>query len=233
MIYALIACAVLLTIIFIVIRCLKGGFFALFTKTLASIAFVLVALISSYSKGLNLVFVFIILGLIFGLIGDVVLDLKVIYKQDNDVYLNAGFASFAIGHIMYFIAIILYSNSIFLADVKTFYLICAGIGIAGLVTLFIGLFGEKLLKLSFGKFKLQVIGYTFILSFMSAFSILVSTYISIFFIFAIGITLIFVSDLVLSLQYFGGKQNSKLLITLNHAIYYLGQIAIATSIFFI
>ena len=68
---------------------------------------------------------------------------------------------------------------------------------------------------------------------MSAFSILIGCFSPKFLIFAAGITLIFVSDLILSLQYFGGKQDSPVLTALNHAIYYLGQITIATMLYFI
>ena len=231
--YLLLSIVIAIAVIFIIVRTIKGGIFGLFTKTTASFAFVSLALVGAYKSGLNMVAAFIIMGLIFGMLGDIALDLKIIYKQHERPYLNAGMLSFGLGHIMYMIATILYANSLFTNDIKTFYLILVGVGIAGIITILITLLGESLLKLYFGDFKYQSYAYTFILSFMSAFSIAVATYNAIFLIFAIGIVLIFVSDLILSMQYFGGKQNSKLFTILNHAIYYAGQISIAFSIFFI
>ena len=107
------------------------------------------------------------------------------------------------------------------------------IGVGCIITIIIACFGEKLLKLNFGDYRYQTYAYTFILSFMSVFSVAVACFKPVFLIFALGIVFIFLSDLVLSKQYFGGKQDCKVLTTLNHAIYYAGQIAIAFSLFFI
>ena len=231
--YALLSVAIVLTIIFIVVRIKKGGLLGLFTKTTASLAFVATALVGAYSAGLKLVSLFVLLGLIFGLIGDIVLDLKIIYKSQQSQYLNAGMLSFGLGHIMYMVATILYSNNLFFKDINTFYIILVGFGFAGIVTVLIAILAKPVLKIDFGNFKYQSLAYTFILSFMSAFSVIVGFFSPIFLIFALGIIFIFISDLILSLQYFGGKQDSKLLTILNHAIYYIGQIAIAFSLFYI
>lgn len=233
MFYALLATCLVLMATFIVVRVKFGGVSGLLTKTLASFAFLVLAIFGSFVHGLTLIAVFIILGLIFGFIGDIVLDLKVIYKQHESIYLNAGMLSFGLGHVMYLVATVLFANALFLPDIKTLYYAMIAFGIAGVISIVIALFGEKMLKLNFGKFKIQTVAYTFILSFMSAFSLLVACYAPTFFIFAGGITFIFISDLVLSKQYFGGMQDNGLLTTLNHAVYYLGQIAIASSLFFI
>lgn len=231
--YLLLAITIALAVTFVIVRVLKGGIWGLFTKTTASLAFVALGLVGAYKKGLTMVASFILLGLIFGMLGDIVLDLKKIYKNDEKPYLNAGMLSFGLGHIMYMIATILYSNSLFKYDIKTLYLAMVGIGIGGIITIFIACFGEKLLKLNFGDYRYQSYVYTFILSFMSIFSVAVACYKPIFLIFALGIVFIFLSDLVLSKQYFGGEQDNNLLTTLNHTIYYAGQIAIAFSLFFI
>lgn len=231
--FALLSLAIILAVIFIVARVKRGGLLGLFTKTTASFAFVALALVGAYSTGLKLVSLFIIIGLIFGMIGDIVLDLKIIYNNHQSQYLNVGMLSFGLGHIMYMIATILYSNNLFPKDINTFYIILVGFGFAGIVTLLIAILAKPTLKIDFGNFKYQSLAYTFILSFMSAFSVIVGFFLPIFLIFALGIVFIFISDLILSLQYFGGKQNSKILTILNHAIYYTGQIAIAFSLFYI
>lgn len=231
--FALLSVAIVLAVVFIIVRVVKGGIWGLFTKTTASLAFVVLALFGAYVSGLNLIAIFIIIGLMFGLIGDIILDLKIIYKQESDAYLNAGMLSFALGHFMYLVATVLFANKILINDIKTLYLAVIAFGIAGIITIAISLLEKPVLKLDFGKFRLQSLGYTFILSFMSAFSIAVAIFNNMFFIFAVGVLLIFISDLILSLQYFGAKQENKILTILNHSIYYLGQIAIAFSLFFI
>lgn len=230
--YVLLGVAVALMIMFMAIRVTKGGISGLLSKTLASLAFVALALVGAYYSGFNLVSLFIILGLIFGMIGDIVLDLKIVYKNDEKSYLNAGMLSFGLGHVMYFVATILYALNI-VDSTKLLYLALIGVAFALLVTIFIGVFGKSLLKLDFGEFKIQSLAYSFILSFMSAFSVAVAVFKPIFLIFALGIVFIFLSDLVLSMQYFGGKQDSKFLTIVNHSVYYLGQIAIAFSLLFI
>ncbi|MBE7082104.1 MAG: hypothetical protein E7378_00270 [Clostridiales bacterium] len=233
MMYGFGALAIILAIVFIYVRCKKGGIAGLLTKTTASFAFVFLGLIGTLASGLTEISLFIILGLICGLIGDILLDLKVMEQKNYKPFLNAGIASFLIGHIFYFIATVIYANVLFAFDIKTFYIILIAIAIAVVVTLFIVLYGAKLLKLNFGEFKIQSYAYTFVLSFMTAFSIGVAFYNVIFFVFAAGITLIFASDIILSKQYFGDKKDSKLFTILNHAIYYAGQILIACSLFLI
>lgn len=231
--YILGVVAVLLTALFIVLRVTRGGVIALYAKTIASVAFLGLGLYGTYQHGMNLVSIFIILGLLCGLLGDIVLDLKVVYNQDEDMHLNAGMTCFGVGHFCYFVALFSYVANNILVSNKNLALILISAGIALLITLSIMLFAKPLLKLDFRNFKVQTALYTFALSFMTAYSIAVGTILTNVLIFASGLFLIFASDLILSNQYFGGKQNSKLLTTLNHAIYYLGQITIAVMIFFL
>ena len=67
---------------------------------------------------------------------------------------------------------------------------------------------------------------------MVGFSIYLAVLAQEFIIFAGGIILIFLSDLVLSQNYFlEGKENDKFLIIVNHALYYAGQILMATFLY--
>ena len=88
---------------------------------------------------------------------------------------------------------------------------------------------SPLMKLDFGKFKWQSAAYSFVLTFVMLYAITCAVLTPSFWLIALGLSLIFVSDLILSTMYFGGKENDKLLCILNHAVYYLGQIAIALS----
>lgn len=230
--YILGAVAVLLTAIFIFVRVTKGGLLGVYTKTLASVGFMALGVFALTQNITTTASLFIIIGMLFGLIGDIVLDLKVVYKNDNDSHLNAGMTSFFLGHIMYFIALTLTLNNYGLGG-KVMPGILIAAGIAGLLTIGIMYSAKPLLQLEFGNFKIQTAAYTFVLTFMTAYAFYAGIYASYLLIFAVGLLLFFLSDLVLSNQYFGGKADSKILTIINHALYYLAQITIAVMLYFI
>ena len=226
--YICLGFAVLSLILFLVVRLTTGGAYGIITKALASFAFVLLAMMGLNHSGANTYAVCIVLGLVCGLVGDIILDNKVVYKQHENIFLNAGMLSFGVGHLFYFIATVILFSMVNAPS----YLIY--IALAGSVLISSTIFClSKPLGLSFGKFFLQSLSYTLILSFMSIYSVMLACYNANAIIFAIGICLIFVSDLVLSMQYFGGKADSKFLTFANHLIYYAGQILIASVLFFI
>lgn len=216
--------------VFIVTRVKVGKVWGMLTKTIASFMFVLYGLFSlaqiSYFKPLAIVFV--ILGLILGLLGDVLLDLKGTYKEHEAIYLNGGMLCFGLGHVCYLLGAIFVALNV----VNMLWPVVVGIVAACVLTPIIYIISKFLLKLNFGKFLWQTLAYTFMLVFMVGFSIFMATQVPQFIIFAGGIVLIFLSDLVLSQNYFAyGKQDDKFLITINHAIYYAGQILMATFLY--
>lgn len=232
--YVLGGLSVLSVVLFLIVRVLKGGALGVVTKAFASFTFMALAIVGALKNGFDTVGALIILGLLCGLIGDIVLDNKVVYKEHQDIYLNSGMASFGIGHIFYFIAatlVMVSLNDPQSAGISTSTVnILIALGISVVLTTGIMLM-SKPMKLNFGKFFYQTLAYTLILTFMSAYSVILAIAVPAMWSFAVGICLIFVSDLILSTQYFGGQQDNKLFIILNHAIYYLGQIAIAVSLF--
>ena len=231
--YILGGLSLLSVVLFLVVRVTKGGPLGIVTKAFASFTFMALAIVGALKNGFDTMGALIILGLLCGLIGDIVLDNKVVYKEHNDIYLNSGMLSFGVGHIFYFIAatlvmVTLNKEGQAISTSTVNFLIALGISIVlstGIMLL------SKPLKLNFGKFFYQTLAYTLILTFMSAYSVILAIAVPALWSFALGICLIFLSDLILSNQYFGGQQDNKLFIILNHAIYYLGQIAIAVSLF--
>ncbi len=220
--------AVLTAGLFILIRVTKGGTWGIVLKTLASFCFVLYGLLSYtqitwFSKGS----IFIIVGLLCGLIGDIILDLKYVYRESNDIYLNTGMLAFGVGHIFYFVGTVLISESV----VKLWLPIVVALSIAAVLTPVIYFVSKRLMGLDYGKFAWQSMIYCFILTFMSAFTIYLACLQLEFLILAAGVTMILLSDLVLSTQYFGGKVDDKFCTIVNHAVYYAGQILIATFLY--
>ena len=226
--YIFASIAVIMTIIFCIVRTTVGGAYGIVTKALASLSFIALGLVGMNQTGATTYSLFVLLGLVCGLIGDIVLDNKVVYPDHANVYLNAGMASFGVGHLFYFVA----ASTLAIQIEKSGILLVIAIGFALIATFGI-MMASKPMKLEFGKFFYQTLAYTAILTFMTAYSIGLAICIPNMWTFAVGITLILLSDLVLSTQYFGGKQDSKLLTWINHVIYYLGQIAIAVSLFLV
>ena len=199
----LIVGCVALMMLFICVRTIRGGVWGVATKALASVAFVSAGIIA--------------LGVNGGELGGAL-----------DFYLNCGMLSFGLGHIAFAFGISLLSSP----ESNLLKCILISLAIAIVAATLIMLMGKPM-KLNFGKFFFQSFGYAIALVFMSAYSIALSLNLKIMFIAAVGFVLFLLSDLVLSTQYFGGKQNSKPLIVVNHALYYLAQISIVAFLLFL
>lgn len=239
LIFGLIIC-VLATSIFISVRVNKGELAGVFSKTVASFCFIAFALLLLAQKvNLNTYSIYgvvcLVLGLVLGLIGDILLDLKVVYPFHKDKYLYAGMTSFLVGHIFYIISMILFSyNEInfFANHLLPFFLVIVG---AAILTVITWLVSTKVLKLNYDRFSAFVNIYTFVLIFTTLLSLYIACVVSTIpmYVLTIGFILFLASDLVLSMQYFGGKLMDKKLIIINHALYYLAQIIIAMFVYFI
>lgn len=239
LIFGLIIC-VLATSIFISVRVNKGELAGVFSKTVASFCFIAFALLLLAQKvNLNTYSIYgvvcLVLGLVLGLIGDILLDLKVVYPFHKDKYLYAGMTSFLVGHIFFIISMILFSyNEInfFANHLLPFFLVIVGTAILTVIT---WLVSTKVLKLNYDRFSAFVNIYTFVLIFTTLLSLYIACVVSTIpmYVLTIGFVLFLASDLVLSMQYFGGKLMDKKLIIINHALYYLAQIIIAMFVYFI
>ena len=223
--YILLGLCVVSMLAFIVVRVKVGGHMGLMLKTLASVIFVISGVITlATTTADRLIISMVVIGLIMGMLGDILLDLKVIY-DNNKYYLNSGMLSFGIGHIFYFIAFTLVATE--LGITLTLPIVLSAV-IAIVLTIAITL-SSKNMKLDFGKYLWQTVSYTFILSFMSVYTLILGIN-GMSFIPFIGLLLFFASDIVLSFQYFGGKIASKPLIAINHLLYYLAQITLVLAI---
>ena len=134
----LIVLASLFTGLFLFARVTKGGLYGLLTKIVASLGFMAIAICGAVLYFPCVSSLFIVFGLLFGLVGDIVLDLKVIYKEHNDVYLNAGMLSFGLGHVCYFVALFTYvSNHIMYksSSLPMYIPILVGVGVAVILSL--------------------------------------------------------------------------------------------------
>ena len=230
MVYLFLALGIVSLIVFLVLRDNKGSAIAITFKTLTSVFFIATAIAAFYTNFRQSAFsienidMFLLFlgGLIFGLIGDILLDCKILYPQDDAPYTYAGMASFAVGHVLYISAIAMYFGGF------NWWGFLVGIVLAAAfmcVSIFV-------MKMDFGKYLIPTILYSVLLiGFMcQSFCACINDGWS-------GVTvLIFVasivfllSDVVLSMTYFEGK-DSKAMIIVNHVLYYAAQFMLAMSL---
>ena len=196
---------------------------AVFIKTAVSVLFVAVAVTARSSDVLA---IFVVLGLLFGLLGDIWLDLKYVFPDHDSAFTYAGFTVFGIGHILYVAGLITqYGAGRFLW--ASFALAAVA---AGLISVL-----EKPMKLVYGHMKPVVLLYGFMLFstvFVSGGLLLIHGDVALWLIF-VGSALFAISDLILSGTYFGkGKERPVDLIS-NYLFYYTGQFLIAYALSFL
>jgi len=232
MIYAFsVACVVgaLTLCVFLRERVKNGpGAKAVILKAQVSVLFIIAWAILAVSK-MSPYALFIGIGLVFGLLGDIWLDLKFCCRDgEEDIFTTMGFASFAVGHVMFVAAIA--------TGVSSFKLIAAlpalGVAVVAACAVY---FGEKLMKLNYGRYKLISTGYGALMFFMAAFALFSAVFAGInenkhLVMLFIGGVFFIASDLILSGTYFGEGKNRPVDVITNHAAYYLAQYIIAATL---
>jgi len=162
------------------------------------------------------------LGLVLGLIGDLILEVQYFHKNQKNEQITMGMIAFGLGHIFYILALSSYYAF-------SYWALFVGILMVGIVYI-----GSKFMKIEFKSLAMMSYLYTFIIFTMVGLSVIV--YINDLgqasLIFMLGTILFGVSDLLLAPIYFKAEK-SKLFIVGNLATYYLGQLLIALSIIFI
>lgn len=227
--YLFAGASLIFCILFCWFRAHKPTVYSLALKTTASLCFILSGIFAINSVGSTNINLLLLVGLVFGMVGDILLDLKIMYPEQSDQYFKVGTFSFAIGHFFYFLSAVLFNcNTI---PTNLVWNILISFGVAIILTLAIILSSKKL-GLNFGKMLWIVIMYSLILTFMVSMSVSIAIFVPSFWMFAVGMILFFLSDLVLSMQYFGGKGHASL-IYINHILYYSAQILLAISILFL
>lgn len=234
--YVLLVLGIISCVLFNAVRVKEGGVKALLLKALTSSLFVGCAVaaaghhigVNSDKYGFSM---FVIIGLVFGLMGDIWLDLKWIYPKDNDIFTFAGFGSFMIGHILFLSGLFTYYVDFSQVLYIVIPVILALILAVGTLVI------EKPMKMVYGKFKTITAIYGFVLAFMTFMSgslaIMYSFECMTLNFMFIGGVFFLISDLILSGTYFGEGKRRPVDIITNHASYYAAQFLIAASLMFI
>ena len=218
----------LIAIGFSIIRTGDNPFMTVATKTLASMGFVTFAIFASIIAGTKFTAsnACLILGTVWGLIGDIVLD--VYYSINNKNCLIMGFISFGIGHIFYVLSLVSIMSSFNSPLALSNYLYAILLAAIITVTMY---FVCKILKLKTQNVVVVTNIYTFMLCFTVVLSWITTILNTATLPFSIGLTLFLLSDLVLSHIYFGSKRKSNVFQIINHMLYYVAQLLIVCTLF--
>ncbi|MDD6021100.1 MAG: lysoplasmalogenase [Acutalibacteraceae bacterium] len=170
----------------------------------------------------------VLIGLVFGMLGDIYLDQKWVYPNDEKKYLYAGFITFAIGHIFYITALAVK------AQLKFVYVLLGAC--VGLLVVIVNIFIEKFTTQNFGEYRFIVMLYSLLVGTTPGVA-LVATIMThgepAFIVFLIGAVFFLLSDIVLSPMYFSKGKNTPVNFVINHVTYYIGQYMFALSIIFL
>lgn len=197
-------------------------------KSVSSLCYLLTAVFALLSNSDAYIYgSLIIFGGALGLVGDILLDLKGIYKQDEKSYLNGGFIFFLIGHIFYTSAVV-YS-----IRMKVWLVVlCA---IISIVISAVNVLSANIMKVHYGAYRKIVFVYVAFLVMTMIVSIaatIVAEFSKSYLIMAIGAVLFTVSDAILSNTFFGRNKDGSIHMFFNHLFYYAGQYLIAASVMF-
>ncbi|MBO7676253.1 MAG: lysoplasmalogenase [Erysipelotrichaceae bacterium] len=161
-----------------------------------------------------------LIGLIFGMIGDILLNLRYVFPKNGQKIFLVGILAFLIGHILYLVALIPSAQHLWI------FVALGAIAAAGLLAY---IFKTMEVKKAFKIFGVFYLGAVFIMcSIAIGIAIFAPSPRSI--VYAIGAILFTASDVVLIFNTFSGVTRFSLRIT-NLSLYYLGQMLIACSMF--
>lgn len=225
----------ILLVVYIVEKIKARSLKAVLIKSVVSVLFLAVGAtawyLSARGGSLSVTGVFVLLGLLCGLLGDIWLDLKYVFPDRDDAFTYAGMAAFSVGHVLYLIGLL----AKFAPAGKPLYVILPFVLAAGASGF--NLLLEKPMKLHYGKMKPVVFVYGVLLFSALAMSGSLAmsrgfgeTTLNLFF---AGTILFAVSDVILSGTYWGQGKDRPIDLALNYLTYYPAQYLIAVSLLYL
>ncbi len=224
------ACGAAFLAAYIAKCCKKRSVSGIFIKSLVSVFYLITGAVAILVAPQNYIYgLLIIIGGVFGLLGDIFLDQKYTHLDYKDTYLTMGFASFGIGHLFYIVALWKFAG----LELKDIWLPVLTATAIPAVNLFL----PKLFGQDFGKFKGIATLYAVVLSFTvgSAIMAFIKAGFTGYLMFVVAGVSFLASDLVLSAMYFTvtKDKNTPARFIINIITYYLAQYLIAASAAFI
>lgn len=186
-------------------------------KGTAAACFVLIGIIGYMTRTNDSFGMKIVIGLIFGMLGDILLNLRfVVGEEKGQKVFLIGIVSFLIGHILYLAALI---------PLAAHTAVCVLIGAILAAMLLAYIFNTMEVKKAFKIFGVFYLGAVIIMTVM-AMDVAISVQTGRSIEYAIGAVLFMVSDIVLIFNTFSGTTRFSMRIA-NLSLYYIGQLLIA------
>lgn len=196
---------------------------AVILKGLAALLFCVIGTAAFLGASVNRGFAkLVVIGLYCGMLGDILLNLRFVFPKLGQKIFLLGVAAFLSGHILYLCAIVPLSRNLML---------CLGVGVVLAAALLAWIFKTLTVKLAFKIFGVLYIGAIVLMTAVAVGNVISSSGAAAW-MHAVGAALFTLSDIVLIFNTFGKEQKFSLRIT-NLSLYYLGQLLIASSLFFI
>lgn len=195
---------------------------AVILKGLASLMFVLLGYWCSKATGNTEFNALVKTGLILGLIADILLNLRFVFKTKGKIVFLVGILVFLSGHILYLCALIPTVNNV---------LIPLLIGMILTAIIIKWIFTQIEAAKAFKIFGIFYIGAIVIMNCFAFANLIQDPSNMRYIIFRIGAVSFLISDIVLILNTFGKETKFVLRIT-NLSLYYVGQLLIAFSLLF-
>ena len=167
----------------------------------------------------------VVIGLIFGAIGDVLLNLRALAGSAGQKVFMAGIAAFLTGHLLYIAALLSRGADALWIGVP----VCAALSVA-LLPFFILKRIEVTGKLK--TFGIVYVALVFLMAGCAAGLLILKPFNTGHLLFTIGAALFALSDVILIFHLFGRKKH-RAFRALNLSAYYIGQILIALSLLYI
>ena len=231
--WALIACGAIALVVYVREKIKAYSVKAVIIKAIVSVLFIAVGILGMAVSAVNpnLMGPFVVFGLVCGLLGDIWLDLKYVFPEQDVPFTYAGFVSFGIGHVFYIAGML---DRFFPPDGLAYVIVPF---VLAVVLSFGNALLEKPMKLDYGRMKPIVIGYGVLLFSTLLLSGSLALYygwqeLALNLMFA-GAVLFTASDLVLSKTYFGEGYERPIDFVLNYFTYYPAQFLIATALMFV
>lgn len=231
-VYCLMAVGFIIQCLFITVEHKEKYVLADILKGTAALMFVIIGYLgmkTGYNPGFAEK---IFAGLICGMVGDILLNLRFVFEKQGQKIFLAGIAAFLAGHILYLIALIHHARHLLVS-------VIIGAILAGALLAYI--FKTMDVKPAFKAFGIIYLGAVIIMTCIAIDSAIFSLPLMISgapivgklsaVIYAIGAVLFTASDIVLIFNTFSGTTRFSLRIT-NLTLYYIGQLLIAASLFY-
>ncbi|MDI9540882.1 MAG: lysoplasmalogenase family protein [Bacillota bacterium] len=216
------AIGILVQLLFIKVEHDKKYLPAVILKGIASLIFVVLGFICA-QKSVNTEFARMVkMGLIFGMIGDILLNLRYVFEKKGTLIFLIGILVFLTGHIFYLLALLPLCTNKLLAFI---------IGLILTILILIWIFSKIEARMAFKIFGVFYIGAIVVMSSVALINYFNNPQTNSL-IYLLGAILFTISDIVLIFNTFGKTSKFYLRVT-NLLLYYLGQLAIALSLLFI